>query len=206
MANGFSLSLASSSAIYPIDSHSSLLQSEHHELPREEETLAASIVEAEDYARDLAKRLPYVNVAILRLQQLGGRSVRGPLAAALAQSPAPVPIGFDPAIQLLHFDDAVSATAFAVARELAGVYNVTSEGSIRWHAAVAATENGALPVLPIGFSPLESLLSRLNVPIVPAELAPLLRFGHVIDGGKLTRVGWEPRYDQTACLEDLRVR
>ena len=198
--------LLSSSAVYPVDSFAPVFQDEQTVLRPESAGVAASILEAEDYARDLAKRLPYVNVSILRLQQLAGRAVRGPLARVLAQSPAPAPIGFDPAIQLLHLEDAVSAAAFAIARELAGVYNVASAGSIRWHAAVAATGNGALPVLPIGFSPIESLLSRLNVPVVPAELVPILRYGHVIDAGKLERFGWRPRADQAACLEDLRVR
>ena len=198
--------LVSSSAVYPVDSQAPLFQDEQTLLRPEGETVAASILEAEDYARDLASRLPYVNVAILRFQQLIGPESSGPLASVLAGSPAPTPIGFDPAIQFLHVDDAVSALTFAISRELAGVYNVTSSGSIRWQAAVAATDNGALPVLPIGFSPLEPLLRRLNVPVVPSELVPVLRFGHVIDGAKLERAGWRPRYDQADCLEALRGR
>ena len=61
-------------------------------------------------------------------------------------------------------------------------------------------------MLPIGFSPLEPLLRRLNVPVVPSELVPVLRFGHVIDGAKLERAGWRPRYDQADCLEAMRGR
>ena len=125
--------LASSSAIYPIGSHTSLVQRERQELPREEETLAASIAEAEDYARDVAQRLTHVNVAILRLQQLVGPGVRGPLDSLLARDPVPTLIGFDPVIQLLHLDDAVSAMAFAAREELAGIYNVASAGIIHLH-------------------------------------------------------------------------
>ena len=197
--------LASSTAVYPIGSHSSLLQHERQQLPREEETLAASIAEAEEYARDVAHRLPHVNVAILRLQQLVGPDLRGPLASLLGQSPVPAPMGFDPAVQLLHLDDAAAALAFAVRRELAGLYNVASKGLIRWQDAIRITGRSQLPVLPMGLELFEPLLERVGVPHVPVELLDLLRFGHAVDIEKIERAGWHPRFDQHACLAELAV-
>ncbi len=196
--------VASSSLIYPIDSHSPLLQRESQELPRGEETLAASLAEAERYARDLAHRMPHVNVAILRLQQLVGVGTRGPLAALLARPGVPTPIGFDPAIQLLHLEDAASAMAFAARRELAGVYNVASKGLLHWHDAIRATGHARLPFLPMSVAMLEPLLERIGLPFVPAALLDLLRFGHVVDTAKLEREGWAPAYDQLDCLSLLR--
>jgi UDP-glucose 4-epimerase len=196
--------LASSSAVYPIGSHSPLVQRERQELPREEETLAASIAEAEDYARDVALRLPHVNVAILRLQQLVGPELRGPLARLLARDPVPAPIGFDPGIQLLHIDDAASAIAFAARNELAGIFNVASAGMMHWQDAVRATGHERFPVLPLSIALLEPVLDRLGVPFVPAELLDLLRFGHVVDTAKIERAGWKPQFDQRRCLSMLR--
>jgi UDP-glucose 4-epimerase len=196
--------LTSSTAIYPIGSEEPLLHHERQSLPREEETPAASIAEAEEYARDVAYRLPHVNVAILRLQQLVGGGVRGPLAALLARDPVPSPIGYDPAIQLLHLDDAASAIVFAARQELAGVYNVASEGLIHWQDAVRAAGHASLPVLPVGVALLEPLLERIGIPFVPAELLDLLRFGHVVDIRKLEQAGWRPRYDQPGCLRALQ--
>ncbi len=198
--------LASSTAIYPIGSHSSLLQVESQELPREEETVAASIAEAEAYARDVALRLPHVNVAILRLQQLAGAGVRGPLAALLAGDPVPIPIGFDATIQLLHVDDAATALAFAAREELAGVYNVASAGLIHWQEAVRATGHSGFPVLPVGASLAEPLLARLGVPHIPSELIELLRFGHVVDLAKIEAAGWHPRKQQREILAELGRR
>lgn len=192
--------LASSTAIYPIGSHSPLLQTEGQQRPREDETVAASIEEAEDYARDVAHRLPHLNVAIMRLQHLIGPGVRGPLANLLGHDPAPVLIGFDPAIQLLHLEDAVSALEFAVRDELAGIYNVASSGVIHWNDAVRAAGRSRFPVLPLGVSIFEPLLERLGLPFAPTELLDLLRFGHAVDIRKLERAGWKPRFDQTACL------
>ncbi len=196
--------IASSSAIYPIDSHAPLLQRESQQLPREEETLAASIAEAERYARDLALRMPHVNVAILRLQQLVGPGVRGPLATLLGRPRVPSLIGFDPAIQLLHLEDAASAMAFAAIRELAGVYNVASKGLLHWHDAVRVTGHSSLPFLPVGFGMAEPLLEALGLPFVPVALLDLMRFGHVVDTAKLEREGWRPEHDQRSCLSLLR--
>jgi UDP-glucose 4-epimerase len=195
--------LASSSAVYPIDSRASLLQGERHELPREEETLAASIVEAEDYARDVAYRHPHVSVAILRLQQLVGPEVEGPLASLLARDPVPSPIGFDPTIQLLHLDDAAASLVFAALGELAGLYNVASAGLIHWEDALRAARRDPTSVLPVGVSLAEPLLERLGLPFVPADLLDLLRYGHVVDTRKIEQAGWKPRYDQPACLASL---
>jgi len=196
--------VASSSAIYPIDSHSPLLQRESQPLPREDETLAASIAEAEAYARDLAQRMTHVNVAILRLQQLVGPGLRGPLATLLGRPYVPSLIGFDPAIQLLHLEDAASAMAFAAIRELAGVYNVASRGLLHWHDALRVTGHASLPFLPFGFAMAEPLLEALGLPFVPVALLDLMRFGHVVDTTKLEREGWRPERDQRSCLSILR--
>lgn len=198
--------LASSTAVYPIGSQSPLLQREDRHLPLEAETLSTSIAEAEDYARDVAYRLPHVNVAILRLQQLVGEGVRGPLAALLGRDPIPTPIGFDPAIQFLRLEDAASAMAFALQTELAGIYNVASAGMIHLQEAIDRIGRTKFPVLPMSPGPLESLFGRLRIPFVPRELLDLVRFGHGVDTRKLERAGWRPRYDQADCLESLRDR
>jgi len=195
--------LASSSAVYPIGSHSPLLQREGLELPREEETFAASIAEAEEYARDVAYRLPHVNVAIMRLQQLAGSTARGPLASLLSRNPVPTLMGFDAPIQFLNLRDASSAITFAARTELAGIYNVASAGLIRWRDAVRATGHSGVPVLPVNATPFEGMLQRLRVPIVPSELQDLLRFGHVVDIRKLERAGWRPQCDQVDCIRAL---
>lgn len=195
--------IASSSAVYPIGSDAALLQRERQELPREAGALAASIAEAERYGRDIALRMTHVNVAILRLQQVVGPRARGPLASVLGHKRVPVPIGYDPTIQLLHLDDAANALAFAVRTELAGVYNVASAGLINWHDAVKATGHRPFPVLPISAALLDPLFERLGIPFLPAELIGLLRYGHAVDTAKLERAGWQPQYDQVGCLKTL---
>ena len=192
--------VVSSSEVYPIGSHAALLHGEHAALAPEAASVGASILEAEDYAREAAHRLPHVDVAVLRLQQLAGPDVAGPLARLLARDPIPAPAGFDPAIQLLHAEDALDAIVHAALRELAGVYNVASAGLIRLSDAIRLIGHAPRPLLPIGVAWAEPLCERLGLPILPAELAPLLRHGHALDARKLERTGWRPRFDQAECV------
>ncbi len=196
--------LASSTAVYPIKSHAALLQHESQHLPREAGTMAMSLLEAEDYARDVAHGRPHVSVAILRLQQLVGDRVRGSLASLLARDPVPTPFGFDPALQLLHLDDAASAIAFVARTDLAGIYNLASKGMIRFGDAVRAMQHNRIPVLPIDARFAETLIARLGIPWVPGDLVDLVRFGHVVDTQKIERAGWHPTHDQESCLRLLR--
>jgi UDP-glucose 4-epimerase len=195
--------LASSSAFYPSESYMPLLQREGHANHPRANDRGASIAEAEDYARSLAKRLPHVNVAIMRLQELAGGDCRGPLATLLARPLVPRILGFDPAVQLLHVDDAVGALAWAAGVELAGLYNVASAGMLRWSEAVAATGHRSIPILPVSVSLFEPLLERLEIPFVPASMFELLRYGQAIDIEKIAHAGWAPENDQRECLAAL---
>ncbi len=196
--------VGSSSAVYPIGSYKPLLQREDRVDSSGGDERSASIAEAEDYARSLAERMPDVNVAILRLQELAGEAVRGPLARLLARPVVPRILGFDPMIQLLHERDAVSALAWAAEVELAGVFNVASSGMVRLGEAIRATGHRSLPVLPVAGLPVEGLLDWLGIPFVPSALSSLLLYGQALDTEKLARAGWRPESDQLGCLAPLR--
>jgi UDP-glucose 4-epimerase len=195
--------LLSSTSIYPIGSRSSLLQREDQDIHFDELEARASIAEAEDYARDVAIRNPHINVSILRLQQLIGGGMIGPLSALLSREAIPTLIGFDPSVQVLHAEDAVDAAVFAAIHELAGIYNIASSGSIHWQDAVRVTDRQAVPVLPLSVSLLEPVLRLLRIPFVPSELFDLLRFGHAVDTQKIERVGWHLKFDQHECLKSI---
>jgi UDP-glucose 4-epimerase len=197
--------IASSSSVYPVSSQAPRLHRETSDLEPGEGTLAASILEAEEYARDVAGRCPHLNVAILRLQHLVGAGVRGPLAALLRQPVIPKVLGFDPSIQMLAIEDAVAALVFAADLELAGVYNLASAGTIRASELADRLGKPSLPVVPLqAGSALGGLARRFGVPHVPEGLLDTLCYGHSLDTDKFAIAGFEPRFDQTACLEQLR--
>lgn len=198
-----SLVVASSSAVYPIQSYRPLLHREDGETERDESSPAASLLEAEAYAKSLAARSPHVNVAILRLAEPAGPGVHGPLARLLRQAPVPSAIGFDPLVQFLHAEDGVSALLFAARIELAGTYNVASAGAIRWRDAVGVLGKTAVPLVPIPPGPLQPVLRGLRLPHIPDGLVGLLRFGSAMDTAKFEAAGFAPGFDQRECVEAL---
>lgn len=195
--------VASSSAVYALGSQAPLLQREDGEIERSDWTPAASLLEAEDYVRDVATRAPHINVSILRLQHLVGEGVRSPLASVLTQPWVPSVMGYDASVQLLAAKDAVRALAFAAEFELAGIYNVASAGTVRFSEAIRAVGRRTLPLLPIEAGPFGSIARRIGVPHVPDGMLGTLRFGHALDTSKITSAGFHPEYDQAACLASL---
>jgi UDP-glucose 4-epimerase len=200
------LVLVSSSSVYPTRSYGPLLQRETGATETSETALAASLLEAEEYARDVAERAPHLCVAILRLAELAGPDVTGPLAALLAPRVVPVVLGFDPPVQWLHVEDAVRALAYAAEAELAGVYNLASEGVVRWSEAVRALRRRPVRMLPLEAGPFQPLLRGIGWPHVPNGLGGVLRFGRALDTSKLAAAGFVPKCDQAACLEALDRR
>lgn len=196
--------VASSSTVYPVGSQAPLLHREDGQVDAAEGTLAASILEAEDYARDVASRCPHLDVAILRLQQLVGDGIDSPISALLGQPILPSVIGFDAALQLLSIEDAVRALVFAARLELAGVYNVASVGMIRMSEVTRELNRFGFPVIPLEFPRLASLARRFGFPHVPKGMLDLLCFGHALDTSKLLSAGFEPKYDQAACVATFR--
>jgi UDP-glucose 4-epimerase len=201
-----SLVVVSSSAIYPVRTHTPLFRREDSETGSAEREPAASLLEAEGYVRDLATRAPHVCVAILRLAELAGAGIGGALSSALTQRRAPAPLGFDPAVQFLHVDDAVRALVFAAEIELAGVHNVASRGVIRWSEAVRVLGRRSVPVVPFETGPLQPLLRALRISHLPEGTGPVLRFGSALDVSKLEAAGWKATHDQTSCLAALAAK
>ena len=195
--------LASSTAYYPSRAYMPLMQRESQALVPASNDRALSIAEAEGYASSVARRLPHVNVAILRLQEIVGPGCRGPLSTLLSRPLVPQIPGFDPAVQLLHVDDAASALGWAAEVELAGIYNVSSASMLRWSEAVRLTGNRRVPVMPLPLGPLEPVLERLGLPVLYASLIDLLRYGQAVDIAKLAHAGWHPENDQARCLSTI---
>lgn len=194
----------SSSSVYPIDSKRPLLNSEDSATVGEDDLLNASLVEAEEYAADVARRSPHLNVAILRLQEIIGKDVRGPLSSHFDQSIVPSVLGHDSLLQFLHVEDAIDAVACAADLELAGLYNVASNGVIRFGDFVSCLEKPTVPFLPIETGVFASLSATLGLPSLADGLLPRLRFGHAIDTHKIEAAGFKPKADQLDCAAALK--
>jgi UDP-glucose 4-epimerase len=189
----------SSTEVYPIRSSSPIWRREDEALGPPSGTVAALVLEAEDYMRDVARHQPHVCVAMLRLADLVGPGVASPLTTLLRGRWSPYIAGFDPAVQFLHIDDAVDGVVHAAAGELAGTFNVAGEGAVHWRGVSRLSGRPAVPA-PVVPDSVAAALAFIGSPSVPRHLAARLRFGLCVDTGEFTATGFTPRYSSPSCV------
>jgi UDP-glucose 4-epimerase len=198
-----SLVMASSTRVYPASSRAARLHPESEPLHPGRGSLAAILLEAEGYVRELAMTSPNLSASILRLADLAGPHSHDPLPGLLSSPIIPAVWGFDPPVQLLHVDDAAAAVVHAADHDLAGVFNVGSSELVRWRHAirVARRPHVELPAAPA--TTLTRLLQRLYGAPPGADLMDELRFGRAAATEAFTRTGFRPRSPGTRCVQLL---
>ena len=200
------LVVASSASVYPSAAEAPVLHTEWETLSPDRGSVAAGVVEAENYVRDLADAHPHLWVCILRLGDLigGGRASR--LASLLNRPVVPALWGYDPSVHLLDVDDAAAALEHALEAELIGLYNVAGNGPLRWRKAARVAERPVAELPPVRAAGFEPFLRQMRMPYVPDDLFDVLRFGRCLDTAVFTRTGFRPARSTEDCVRDLVPR
>lgn len=152
-------------------------------------------LEAEQHAASFARRYPDMKVTVLRFAPLFGPRVRTFYTTIFDRRVVPVVMGYDPLLQLLHPDDAVTATEAALERAPRGAINVVPKAPIPLLTAVHLAEKIPAPVPhPMAYL-LGDLLWATGLGPAPGAFAHYARFGFVADGERAERdLGFVPRH------------
>jgi len=153
-------------------------------------------VEAEQHAKDHARRYPQSKVAVLRFAQLLAPELRDYRSRVFA-SPAVISLlGYDPLVQALHPDDAIRALLLAIdTPDLEGAFNVAPDGVLPLSTVYLLF--GTLPVPvphPLAYALIEaSWLSGVGP--MPGVHAHYFRYLCIADNAKSKRVlGFRPEH------------
>jgi UDP-glucose 4-epimerase len=147
-------------------------------------------------------------VTVLRMATLFGPGVRTFYTRLFDRRLLPVLLGYDPLVQLLHPDDAVSALEAALAKPRAGAFNVVPARPIPLLSALHLAEKVPVPVAhPLAYAAAD-LLWAAGVGHAPAGFVDYVRFPFVADGEKARReLGFMARHSsRDALLGYLRYR
>jgi UDP-glucose 4-epimerase len=162
---------------------------------------AKDVIEAEGYARALARRRDGVVVTILRFANLLGSQIDSTFARYLALPVIPTILGYDPRLQLCHTEDAVEVLREACLDTRPGIYNVAGPGVL--YLSQAARMAGR-PTVPVPLPMVEGVVATLR----RAGLGTLtdqlryLEYGRVADITRLReRFGYEPHYSTRETLQ-----
>ena len=142
--------------------------------------------EVESYVRDFAVRNPRVAVTLMRFGNVLGDRLDSPFARLFDLPVIPTVFGFDPRLQFIDEDDAVSALEHATRAGLAGTFNVAGAGVVVLSQAISLIGKLNAPIIPfVGGTFAMRALERVGMVDFPPEFVRLLQFGRVVDTSRL---------------------
>lgn len=165
---------------------------------------AKDAAEIEGYVRGFGRRRPDIAVAVLRLANIVGPTISTALTRYLSLPVVPTVLGFDPLIQLLHEDDAISVLLQATDSEFTGAVNVAGAGVLALSQVIRRVGRVALPVP----APAAGVVGRVmrQVGRIDISLDPtrFVNFGRVVDTTRLrVEFGYEPRFTTGEALAEF---
>ena len=160
--------------------------------------------EVEGYVRGFARRRPDVGITVLRMCDVLGAGVTGPLAQYLRLPVVPTVLGFDPRLQLVHPDDALAALVRATVNDLPGTYNVAGAGVLVLSQALRRLGRAALPLPAAGVGPVGQALRRTSKLDLSPDQVAFLTHGRVVDTTALReRFGFVPGWSTPDTLDEF---
>lgn len=163
----------------------------------------ADRVEAERAARELAGRVPSLELSILRMAPLLGPTAKSPVSRWLGRRLVPTLLGFDPLVQLLHEVDALAALRRAESASARGTFNVVSRGVLPLSKVVRLAGRTALPMPTPALRALATGLWAAGASSLPPTLTPYLRYLCVADGARAEReLGFRPAFSTKEAVLD----
>lgn len=162
------------------------------------------LVEIESFCNGFSRQEPDLGLAILRFPSIIGPTVDTPLTRFLLDLKAPILMGYNPLMQVVHEDDVVDALAHAVVHNWAGTVNVAAEGNIPLNKLLMLAGKLPLPVFHPFISSAVALRGAHHVPID----VDYLRYPWVADLDKMhTEFDFSPRYTgEDAVREFTQLR
>lgn len=188
--------LRSFTAVYGARGQNPNFLTEDHPLqPNPALAWARDKLEAEGHAAAFARRYPQMKVTVLRFAPLLGPFVRTFYTAILDRRLVPVPMGYDPLVQLLHPDDALAALEAAVARAPGGAFNVVPKAAIPLRSALHLAGTVPMPVPhPLAYIAADALWAA-GLGTAPGAFVDYVRFLCVADGARAEgALGFSARY------------
>jgi UDP-glucose 4-epimerase len=167
------------------------------------------LVEIEAFCNGFRGQNPDIALTVLRFPSIVGPRADTPLTRFLGSPIAPVLMGFDPMMQVIHEDDVVEALVSAVEQDAPGVFNVAAEGVLPLSRVRRLAGKHAPPVFHLAAYWGNPILTAFKFPvrsIWPIDL-DYLRYPWVGDLAKMRHVlGFAPRYTAPEALREFAGR
>lgn len=164
------------------------------------------LIELEAFCNGFRRQAPHTSLTILRFPNIVGPTADTPFTRFLKDPYAPMLLGFDPMMQVIHEDDVVGALVHAIVNDVPGTFNVAAEGVMPLTRIMSLAGKVPLPVFHLlaywGAEVLGSVGGRLSRHM-PIEL-DYIRYPWVSDLTKMrTELGFVPEYTAEEALREF---
>lgn len=194
----------SSTMVYGAEpGNSAFLREEHALNGKRSYGYVRDLVEIEGFCNGFRGQAMNMMLTVLRFAHIIGTRCDTPLTRFLREQTAPLLMGFDPMMQLIHEDDVIRAILHAVDRDVPGTFNVAAENSMPLMKVVGLAGKVPLPVL--------HPLAYLGVQMIGPSLAPIdlnfLRYPCVGDLRKMREeLVFTPQYTADEALREFAAQ
>ena len=162
------------------------------------------LVEVEHVLNRYRRKNPQAHVLSLRCAPILGPTVRNLTTYTFSRPTVLTLFGYDPLLQLLHEEDAVTAILAAAKAKKSGPYNIVGAGVLPLSSLIYLAGRINFPLFhPLAYSAVRTAwLAGLSP--YPAEHLDYLRFLYVADGAKSEKdLGFKPRYSTRETMEQF---
>ena len=104
------------------------------------------LAEIEAFCNGFRRQVPEMTMTTLRFASIVGPKADTPMTRFLKEPLAPVLMGFDPLMQVIHEDDVVGAIVYAAIHDVPGVFNIAAEGILPLSKLTTLAAKVAVPV------------------------------------------------------------
>lgn len=159
-------------------------------------------VEVEEHIRKFRRKHPETIITVLRLAQMLGPTVRNNLTKMLRRPFVVSLVGYDPLVQFLHEEDALSAFMISINEDHDGEYNIVGRGVLPLGTVMKLAGKIRLPFVYAFSKPVLNVLFSVRAATVPGDHLDFIRFMWVADGDKAKKkMKFMPRYSTKETLE-----
>lgn len=199
--------LKSTTAVYGAQPNNSAFLTEEHPIKGSQTWgYTRDLIEIESFCNGFRQQAPEIMLTVLRFPGIIGPSADTPLTRFLKEPLAPVLLGFDPMMQIIHEDDVVGALVYTVNNDVPGIFNVAAEGNLPLLRLMSLAGKLPLPVFHLFAYWGRDLSNMSGVAIAnyfPIEL-DYIRYPWVGDLAKMREeMGFMPHYTSEEALREF---
>jgi UDP-glucose 4-epimerase len=203
-ANVRKIVFMSSTMVYGAEPmNSAFLREEHPLNGKRSNGTVRDLVEAEGFISGFRGQALETLVTVLRFAHVVGPKCDTSMTRFLREETAPVLMGFDPMMQVIHEDDVVSAIVQAVHNDVSGTFNVAAEHGVPLFKLIGLAGKLPIPILhPLAYFG----ASLLGPGIAPIDLN-YLRYPCIGDLRRMrTELEFTPQYTSEETLREFAAQ